>query len=147
MWELRAAASLPRLCRDQGRRAEARDLLTPVYGWFTEGFDTPDLKEWKALLDELTCARRHVHQSSPDDPSWATRVSWSGGECLLRVEPASSVTAERTPVSALCSRWLTTRRMGEDAPIAVAAERKRVSAYFWHARSSCIREASCSNQA
>jgi predicted ATPase len=53
MWELRAAASLARLRRDQGRRAEARDLLAPVYGWFTEGFATPDLKEAKALLDEL----------------------------------------------------------------------------------------------
>jgi predicted ATPase/class 3 adenylate cyclase len=53
LWELRAAASLARLRRDQGRRAEARDLLTPVYGWFTEGFDTPDLREAKALLDEL----------------------------------------------------------------------------------------------
>jgi predicted ATPase len=54
LWELRAAVSLARLRRDQGRRAEARDLLAPVYGWFTEGFDTPDLKETKALLDELT---------------------------------------------------------------------------------------------
>jgi class 3 adenylate cyclase/predicted ATPase len=53
MWELRAAASLARLRRDQGRRAEARDLLAPVYGWFTEGFDTADLKEAKALLDQL----------------------------------------------------------------------------------------------
>jgi predicted ATPase len=53
LWELRAAASLTRLCRDQGRRAEARDLLAPVYGWFTEGFDTPDLKDAKALLDTL----------------------------------------------------------------------------------------------
>jgi class 3 adenylate cyclase/predicted ATPase len=53
LWELRAAVSLAQLRRDQGRRAEARDLLTPVYGWFTEGFDTPDLKEAKALLDEL----------------------------------------------------------------------------------------------
>ena len=52
--ELRAAVSLARLRRDQGRRAEARDLLAPVYGWFTEGFDTADLKEAKALLDELT---------------------------------------------------------------------------------------------
>jgi class 3 adenylate cyclase/predicted ATPase len=53
LWELRAATSLARLRRDQGRRAEARDLLAPVYGWFTEGFDTPDLKEAKALLDEF----------------------------------------------------------------------------------------------
>ena len=51
--ELRAATSLARLWRDQGKRAEARDLLAPVYGWFTEGFDTADLKDAKALLDEL----------------------------------------------------------------------------------------------
>jgi predicted ATPase len=54
LWQLRAAMSLARLRRDQGRRAEARDLLAPVYGWFTEGFGTPDLQEAKALLDELT---------------------------------------------------------------------------------------------
>ena len=54
LWELRAAVSLARLRRDQGRRAEARELLAPVYGWFTEGFDTPDLKDAKALLQELT---------------------------------------------------------------------------------------------
>ncbi len=53
MWELRAAASLARLWRDQRRRVAARDLLAPVYGWFTEGFDTADLKEAKRLLDEL----------------------------------------------------------------------------------------------
>jgi predicted ATPase len=52
--ELRAAMSLARLWRDQSRAAEARDLLAPVYGWFTEGFDTADLKEAKALLDELS---------------------------------------------------------------------------------------------
>jgi len=51
--ELRAATSLARLWGEQGRRAEARDLLAPVYGWFTEGFDTADLKGAKALLDEL----------------------------------------------------------------------------------------------
>jgi len=51
--ELRAAASLARLWGEQGRRTEARDLLAPVYGWFTEGFDTADLKEAKALLFEL----------------------------------------------------------------------------------------------
>ena len=50
---MRAAMSLARLRRDQGRRAEARDLLAPAYRWFTEGFDTPDLTEAKALLDEL----------------------------------------------------------------------------------------------
>jgi predicted ATPase len=53
-WELRAAMSMARLWRDQGKRDEARDLLAPVYGWFTEGFDTSDLKEAKALLDALT---------------------------------------------------------------------------------------------
>jgi len=53
LWELRAAVSLAHLRCDQGRRAEAHELLAPIYAWFTEGFDTPDLKEAKALLDEL----------------------------------------------------------------------------------------------
>ena len=53
LWELGAAVSLARLRRDQDRHADARDLLAPVYGWFTEGFDTPDLQEAKALLDVL----------------------------------------------------------------------------------------------
>ena len=52
-YELRAATSLARLWGEQRRRAEARDLLAPVYGWFTEGFDTADLKEAAALLSEL----------------------------------------------------------------------------------------------
>jgi predicted ATPase len=52
-WELRAAMSTARLSRDQGKRDEARDLLAPVYGLFTEGFDALDLKEAKALLEEL----------------------------------------------------------------------------------------------
>jgi predicted ATPase len=52
-WELRAAMSMARLWGDQGKRAEARNILAPVYGWFTEGFDTLDLKEAKALLDAL----------------------------------------------------------------------------------------------
>jgi predicted ATPase len=51
--ELRAATSLARLWGERGRRAEARELLAPIYGWFTEGFDTADLKEAKALLDHL----------------------------------------------------------------------------------------------
>ena len=53
-FELRAAMSMAKLWRDQGRRDEARELLSPVYGWFTEGFDTLDLKQAKALLDEMT---------------------------------------------------------------------------------------------
>jgi predicted ATPase len=52
-WELRAAMSMARLWRDQRKRDEARKLLAPVYGWFTEAFDTLDLKEAKALLDKL----------------------------------------------------------------------------------------------
>jgi tetratricopeptide (TPR) repeat protein len=52
--QLRASVSLARLWRDQGKRTEARDLLGPVYNWFTEGFDAPDLKDARALLDELT---------------------------------------------------------------------------------------------
>jgi hypothetical protein len=53
-WELRAATSLARLWSDQQRNEDARNSLAPVYNWFTEGFGTPDLKEAKALLDELT---------------------------------------------------------------------------------------------
>jgi predicted ATPase len=53
-WELRAAMSMARLWRDQGKREEARELLAPVYGWFTEGFDTRDLQDAKKLLDELS---------------------------------------------------------------------------------------------
>jgi predicted ATPase len=53
LWELRAATSLARLWRDQSKRSQARVLLAPVYGWFTEGLDTPVLQEAKALLDTL----------------------------------------------------------------------------------------------
>jgi predicted ATPase len=53
-WELRAAMSMARHLRGQGKRAEGRKLLAPIYGWFTEGFDTLDLKEAKALLDTLS---------------------------------------------------------------------------------------------
>ena len=52
-WELRAAMSMARLWRDQGKPQQARELLAPVYGWFTEGFETLDLKEAKALLNSL----------------------------------------------------------------------------------------------
>jgi predicted ATPase len=53
LWHLRAAISLARVWGDQGKRTEARDLLAPVYKWFTEGFDTADLQDAKALLDKL----------------------------------------------------------------------------------------------
>jgi predicted ATPase len=52
-WELRTALSLGRLWQQQGKRDEARELLAPIYSWFTEGFDTPDLQETKALLEDL----------------------------------------------------------------------------------------------
>jgi predicted ATPase len=52
-WELRAAMSLSRLWQQQGKRTAARDLLAPIYGWFTEGFDTADLQDAKALLEAL----------------------------------------------------------------------------------------------
>jgi predicted ATPase len=53
LFQLRASTSLAQLWRDQGRLADARDLLGPIYGWFTEGFDAPDLKDAKGLLEEL----------------------------------------------------------------------------------------------
>ena len=59
-WELRAATSLARLWHGQGKTSEAHDLLAPVYGWFTEGFDTPDLKEAKALLNDLAQPSRAI---------------------------------------------------------------------------------------
>ena len=64
-WELRAAMSLARLWRDQGKVQQARELLAPVYGWFTEGFDTRDLKEAKALLEGLRDQplRKQIHST------------------------------------------------------------------------------------
>jgi predicted ATPase len=56
-WELRAATSLAKLWQQQGKRQEAHDLLAPVYHWFTEGFDTADLQDAKALLDALEDSR------------------------------------------------------------------------------------------
>ena len=63
-WELRTATSYARLMRDQGRVGEAHELLAPVYGWFTEGFATKDLKEAKALLQELQAAGAPASASS-----------------------------------------------------------------------------------
>ena len=63
-WELRAAMSLARLWRSQGKVQQARELLAPVYGWFTEGFDTRDLKEAEALLGELGASGHRVQRDS-----------------------------------------------------------------------------------
>src|SRR4029077_16895021 len=75
-WELRAATSLARLWGRQGKRSEARDLLAPVYGWFTEGFDTLDLKEAKGLLDELVartiaCSEKDTRRGPVAPFRWA----------------------------------------------------------------------------
>jgi hypothetical protein len=66
-WELRAAISMARFCDDQGKRQEARDLLAPVYGWFTEGFDTRNLKDAKGAC-RVSCLRALAADSS-DSPS------------------------------------------------------------------------------
>ena len=75
-WELRAATSLARLWRDQGRRAEAHDLLAPVYGWFTEGFETLDLREAKALLEEL--ASRRGQRQIAEKTAWSCEIRLIG---------------------------------------------------------------------
>ncbi len=70
-WELRTATSYARLMREQGRVGEARDLLAPVYGWFTEGFGTKDLKEAKALLEDLETSRAPAPAQKETAPSRA----------------------------------------------------------------------------
>jgi predicted ATPase len=65
-WELRTAMSMAGLWRDQGKRDEALDLLAPVYDWFTDGFDTRDLKEAKALLDALRSSPMSITRKSQD---------------------------------------------------------------------------------
>ena len=66
LFELRATASLARLWQGQGRPKEALELLAPIYNWFTEGFDTPDLKEAKALLTELRCEIASNYDPTPE---------------------------------------------------------------------------------
>jgi predicted ATPase len=70
IWELRAATSLARLWIEQGKRQEARDLLEPVWSWFTEGFDTADLQAARLLLDALGASRRDAtRQFTVDSPN------------------------------------------------------------------------------
>ncbi|MBV8133872.1 MAG: AAA family ATPase [Alphaproteobacteria bacterium] len=88
-YELRAAVSLARLRRDHGRHAEARDLLAPVYGWFTEGFATPDLKEARALLDELAAL------ASADIPVLERRAA-ARRNCTSASRPAAEHSWRRT---------------------------------------------------
>jgi predicted ATPase len=73
--ELRAAMSISRLWQQPGKRAEARALLTPVYGWFTEGFDTTDLHEAKALLEELTQISVPMLLTGRIVPAWISYCS------------------------------------------------------------------------
>jgi TolB-like protein/DNA-binding SARP family transcriptional activator/predicted ATPase/class 3 adenylate cyclase len=88
LWELRAAVTFARLLRDQGCRGEARDLLAPVYGWFTEGFATPDLREAKALIDELAApptriSRGRKPRQSPRPACGEPASSALPGETLI----------------------------------------------------------------
>jgi predicted ATPase len=71
-WELRAAMSLSRLWQQQGKWAAAYELLAPIYGWFTEGFDTVDLQEAKALLQELEGGGTHQRSPAPSHRSLPT---------------------------------------------------------------------------
>jgi hypothetical protein len=119
LWELRAAASLARLWRDQGRHAEARDLLAPVYGWFTEGFGTPDLKEAKSLLTswgEPACATRILValKRVGSEPTWRSRsdtdqAEWGAvSRVTLHAGPAASnlnCSPRRRSPSSNFERW------------------------------------------
>ena len=93
-WELRAAMSMARLWRDQGKRDEARELLAPVYGWFTEGFDTLDLKEAKALLDELAAWSAHSSGTSASSVAHPL-VTWTKRRVVaLRIPPSYVISGE-----------------------------------------------------
>ena len=110
--ELRAAASLARLWRDQGKADDARSLLAPIYGWFTEGFDTADLKCAKALLDELGLGRPRAGEVCAElrsgrrrQSSGATVRSRNGtdGRCECHAEPNAGKGANR-PLAHLAAR-------------------------------------------
>ena len=85
-WELRAAMSIARLWRDRGKRDEARNLLAPVYGWFTEGFDTRDLKDAKALLERRRSFLRHASLAEAFEQNRQLRDWQMAGEPFDREE-------------------------------------------------------------
>jgi hypothetical protein len=101
-WELRAAMSLARLWRDQGKAQQSRELLAPVYGWFTEGFDTRDLKEAKAfgptnLTAQQSASNSRVgHESSS---AAATPAAWRYGRDPPPSSRVSSLAVARRPGS------------------------------------------------
>ena len=90
-WELRAAMSIARLWRDQGKVQQARELLAPVYGWFTEGFDTRDLKEAKALLGRTgLIGHARPCPTSGNGPSRRSRRGTTMSEFEVCVQPVSA---------------------------------------------------------
>ena len=102
-WELRASMSLARLLAKQGRREEAGSMLAEIYGWFTEGFDTADLKDAKALLDELSAQYRRPPDA--DDSVLLERAA-------DRVERGELFKLERhAPVIVVCARFCDHRRI------------------------------------
>jgi predicted ATPase len=94
-WELRAAMSLARLWRDQGKVQQARELLAPVYGWFTEGFDTRDLKEAKGLLEELGV------RTAPNRYALGSSIYGPDKSCSREISSVCRFTLLWPPISAL----------------------------------------------
>ncbi|MGZ5921954.1 MAG: hypothetical protein ACXWLT_09330, partial [Rhizomicrobium sp.] len=102
-WELRAAMSLARLWRSQGKVQQARELLAPVYGWFTEGFDTRDLMEAKTLLDELAAHKggRPIEPVLDDMRRFARHVSAAGADAVICMGDALTHLESHADVSGL----------------------------------------------
>ena len=120
-WELRAATSMARLWRDQDKRQRARELLAPVYGWFTEGFDTLDLKAAKSLLDELAS---FVIENGWNVSVWPLRKSGrrSAQPMTLALRAALWLLSNRP------NRNVESRSQGQmSTPIKIAAAAGRVS--------------------
>jgi predicted ATPase len=112
LWELRAAVSLARLRRDRGLRTEARDLLAPIYGWFTEGFDTPDLREAKALLDRLTVgARCHANKIELYRSPGRGHTQKFTDSPPCQILPASASNRSASSACVVCCQFRTSARL------------------------------------